>query len=255
MSRLLGLQKGIIYGPVNSRRLGRSLGINLSPTARKVCSFNCIYCHYGWTKALRSDLSEYASELPSPAEVGRALTDALMRLSPPPQYITFSGNGEPTLHPDFPEIVDTVLRVREASCAPAKVAVLSNSTGALEPAVRRALGKLDVRIMKLDAGTQDVLDEINRPAEGILIDDIVEGLRRVEDVTLQSVFVTGQVSNVGEPEITAWVDMVAEVGPTEVQVYSLENAPAMSGLTGVEPAGLERIAQRVRGMGIAARAY
>ena len=113
MSRVLGLQKGIIYGPVGSRRLGRSLGLNLSPTAYKVCSFNCVYCHYGWTKDLTSDLSTYTKDLPTPQAVEEALERTLATLDPPPQYITFSGNGEPTLHPDFEEIVDRVRAVRD----------------------------------------------------------------------------------------------------------------------------------------------
>jgi wyosine [tRNA(Phe)-imidazoG37] synthetase (radical SAM superfamily) len=125
----------------------------------------------------------------------------------------------------------------------------------MQPVVRQALSRLDVRIMKLDAGTQEVLDRINRPAEGILIEDIVEGLRLMDDVTLQSVFVTGQVGNIGEDEITAWVDRVSKIGPKEVQVYSLENAPAMSDLNGVDPARLEEIAERIRRLGIEAKAY
>lgn len=255
MSRLLGLKKGIIYGPVGSRRLGRSLGINLSPTARKVCSFNCVYCHYGWTKALEADLSDYTDELPLPAEIGQQLTRALSRLSPPPQYITFSGNGEPSLHPDFPEIVDIVLGVRQATGTAAKVAILSNSTAAAREPVRRALAKLDVRIIKLDAGTQEVLKRINRPAEGVSLDGIVEGLRLVDDITLQSVFVDGEVSNIGDDDISAWIERVAEITPREAQIYSLENAPAMSTLVAVDPAKLEEIAERVRRLGIDARAY
>ena len=153
MSRVLELQKGIIYGPVSSRRLGRSLGINLSPTARKVCSFNCVYCHYGWTKVLTSDLSAYIDDLPAPKAVEKALEETLRTLDPPPQYITFSGNGEPTLHPDFEEIVDRVRVVRDRTGTQADIAILSNSTGLANQSVLRGLASLDVRIMKLDAGT------------------------------------------------------------------------------------------------------
>jgi wyosine [tRNA(Phe)-imidazoG37] synthetase (radical SAM superfamily) len=255
MARLLGLQDGIIYGPVNSRRLGRSLGINISPTRRKICSFNCVYCHYGWTKVLTTNLSDHVDEIPAPEEVERELAGALERLSPPPQYITFSGNGESTLHPDFPEIVDVVLRVKKASGTAAEVAILSNSTAVTEASVREALGRLDVRIMKLDAGSQEVMKRINRPAEEISIEAVTEGLKLIGDVTLQSVFVDGEVSNIGDEEIAAWLDRVAHVEPNEVQVYSLENAPAMSSLIGVEPAKLEAIAEGVRRLGIRARAY
>jgi wyosine [tRNA(Phe)-imidazoG37] synthetase (radical SAM superfamily) len=246
MAEILGLQKGIIYGPVGSRRLGRSLGINLSPTRHKVCSFNCVYCHYGWTKYLTSDVTDYAADLPAKEEVVEALGKALERLSPPPEYITFSGNGEPTLHPDFDWIVDAVIGVRQRSGTQARLAVLSNSTAAADPAVRAALAKLDVRIMKLDAGSQAVLDLINRPAPGVSIEAIVDGLRRMEDITLQSVFVDGEVSNTGDADVEAWLDRVEEVRPTSIQVYSLENAPALSTLVGVPPDRLRQIAERVR---------
>lgn len=246
MSRVLGLQKGIIYGPVNSRRLGRSLGLNLSPTAYKVCSFNCVYCHYGWTKDLTSDLSAYVKDLPTPQAVEEALERTLRTLDPPPQYITFSGNGEPTLHPDFEEIVERVVAVRDRLGVEAKVAALSNSTGLADEGVLRGLAKLDVRIMKLDAGTDVVLERINRPAVDIRVSDIVEGLKKLSAVTMQSMFAEGAVSNTGDGDVDAWVDRVEEVAPQVMQIYSLENAPAMSSLTGVPANKLAKIARKVK---------
>jgi wyosine [tRNA(Phe)-imidazoG37] synthetase (radical SAM superfamily) len=246
MSRILGLQKGIIYGPVNSRRLGRSLGVNLSPTAYKVCSFNCVYCHYGWTKDLTSDLSGYLNDLPTPVAVEEALGRALADLDPPPEYITFSGNGEPTLHPDFEEIVDRVIAMRDRAGSRARVAILSNSTGLSDEGVLRGLARLDVRIMKLDAGTDEVLERINRPAVDITVEAIVEGLKSLNDVTLQSVFVEGGVTNTGEADVEAWLDQVESIAPRAMQIYSLENAPAMSTLTGVSPERLAEIARKVR---------
>jgi wyosine [tRNA(Phe)-imidazoG37] synthetase (radical SAM superfamily) len=246
MSRVLGLQQGIIYGPVSSRRLGRSLGVNLSPTAYKVCSFNCVYCHYGWTKDLTSDLSAYITDLPSPQAVEDALVRALMALDPPPEYITFSGNGEPTLHPGFEEIVERVVAVRDTQAAEARVAALSNSTGLADDAVLRGLARLDVRIMKLDAGTDEVLKRINRPAVDITVRAIVEGLRNLDDVTFQSVFVEGGVTNTGDKDVEAWLDRVEEVAPRAMQIYSLENAPAMSTLKGVRREKLAGIAHRVK---------
>jgi wyosine [tRNA(Phe)-imidazoG37] synthetase (radical SAM superfamily) len=246
MSRVLSLQKGIIYGPVSSRRLGRSLGINLSPTAYKVCSFNCVYCHYGWTRVLTSDLTAYAKHLPGPRAVEQELRAALLRLEPPPEYITFSGNGEPTLHPAFEEIVGRVAAARDEGAPGARVAVLSNSTGLGNEAVLRGLTAVDVRIMKLDAGTDEVMRRINRPAVDITIDAIVEGLKRLADVTTQTVFVEGGVANTADEDIEAWLDRVEEVGPRAMQVYSLENAPAMSTLRGIPREKLAAIAGRVR---------
>jgi len=245
VSRVLDLQKGIIYGPVSSRRLGRSLGLNLSPTTYKVCSFNCVYCHYGWTKDLTSDLSAYVRDLPTPKAVEEALEHSLESLDIPPQYITFSGNGEPTLHPDFEEIVDRVVSVRNRAGLEAKVAALSNSTGLADPGVLRGLAKLDVPIMKLDAGTDDVLQRINRPAPDITVDAIVDGLKKLQNFTMQSVFVEGTVSNTSDEDVAAWVDRVEEATPDSIQVYSLENVPAMSTLRGVSSGRLQDIARRV----------
>ena len=256
MSRTLGLQKGVIYGPVDSRRLGRSLGINLSPVSYKICSFNCVYCHYGWTKYLKPDLSGYTDDLPSVQEVEQELEKTLRSLSTSPEYITFSGNGEPTLHPDFGQVVDAVLEVKKRTGSGARVAILSNSTALADEAVLRALGKLDVRIMKLDAGTDEVLKRINRPARGITVDKIVGGLKRLGDVTLQSVFVDGEVCNTSDEDVKAWLDGVEEVRPISMQIYSLENAPAMSTLVGVPIERLNQIARRVNErIGLDAQTY
>jgi wyosine [tRNA(Phe)-imidazoG37] synthetase (radical SAM superfamily) len=246
MAKILGLQKGIIYGPVDSRRLGRSLGINLSPTDYKACSFNCVYCHYGWTKHLETDLSRYAADLPTVDAVEEALEKALREVSPPPAYITFSGNGEPTLHPEFAEIVDRVIAVKQRSGSDAKLAILSNSTAVGDARVRDALAKLDVRIMKLDAGTEEGFDRINRPAPGVSLDGVVKGLKLLGDITLQSVFVDGEVTNAREEDVEAWLKAVREIAPAAMQVYSLENAPAMSTLVGVPLERLREIRERVR---------
>ena len=254
MLESIPLQPGIIYGPVNSRRLGRSLGLNIMPTAYKVCSFNCIYCHYSWTKYLKPDVAAYVKDLPTAEEVAQAL-EATLRTMEAPQYITFSGNGEATLHPDFPAIVDRVLAVRDRTGSPARVAIISNSTGLGAPEVRQALQKLDVRIMKLDAGTAEVLSRINRPAAGVTLEGILEGLGQLSDVTLQSAFVAGEVTNAEDRDVETWLAQVARVKPAFVQVYSLENAPAMSTLRGVPRPRLEEIVAKVGRLGIKARAY
>ncbi len=253
--RNLELQKGIIYGPVNSRRLGRSLGINLSPTDRKVCSFNCIYCHYGWTRELETNLEGRREDLPIPSAVERELRNVLENLDPPPDYITFSGNGEPSLHPDFPEIVDRVAAVRKEMGIEAKLAILSNSTGLDSEEVRKALARLDVRIMKLDAGNAETFRRINRPARQIDFNHIVENLSLLDGITLQSVFVAGAVTNADPPDVESWLEKVALVKPISLQVYSLENPPAMTGLCEVSPQVLRAIAEKVRRLGIDAHVF
>jgi wyosine [tRNA(Phe)-imidazoG37] synthetase (radical SAM superfamily) len=246
MTRRLTLQKNVIYGPVDSRRLGRSLGINLSPLDYKICSFNCVYCHYSWNKYLKRDLEGHKDDLPSIARVAEDLEKKLKEMETPPDYITFSGNGEPTLHPDFERVVDAVSDIRNRRSPGSRLAILSNSTALDDESVLRGLGRLDVRIMKLDAGNDKVLRRINRPAEGITVDGIVRGLKRLNNVTLQSVFVDGEVSNTGDEDVESWLDRVEEVRPVSMQVYSLENAPAMSTLVGVPMERLEEIARRVR---------
>ena len=248
------LQPGVIYGPVDSRRLGRSLGLNIMPTRYKVCSFNCIYCHYGWTKYLKPDVSAYAADLPRAEEVAAELETTLKTIAPP-RYITFSGNGEATLHPDFPAIVDAVIEARDRVGSEAKTAILSNSTGLGNAEVRRALARLDARYMKLDAGTTEVLRRINRPAAGVDLAGIVDGLRRLKDITLQSAFVAGEITNATDQDIATWLERVKEIRPGEVQVYSLENAPAMRTLEGVPLPRLEEIVRRLERAGIKACAY
>lgn len=256
MVRTLGLQKGIIYGPVNSRRLGRSLGLNIMPTASKLCPFNCIYCHYGWTTYVEPDASGHLEDLPSALDVEEALERALAGIEPPPAYITFSGNGESTVHPDFEAIVERVMDVRDRSGLDARVAILSNSCKADDENVRRALAKLDVRIMKIDAGTQEVFEKVNNPAPGIRLDAIVDGLKRLDDVTLQSMFVQGEIANTTDADIDAWFEKVAEIKPVFVQVYSIENAPAMSTLEQVPREKLDAIVDRLKtSLGIDAAAY
>ena len=215
---LLQLQKHIVYGPVHSRRLGRSLGINLLPCEVKVCTFNCLYCQYGWT-----DFSclESAS-FPNPETVLENVAHALRSLTEPPAYITFSGNGEPTLHPDFPSIVDGIIAIRDEYAARAKTAILSNASTGHRPPVQRALAKLDVRIMKLDAGDPATLHSYNQPAPGVAYDAILQGLERLADVTVQSLFTAGPAGNDTPENLRAWIEHLKRIGPRRVQIYSLD---------------------------------
>lgn len=254
MFNTVTLQESIVYGPVIGRRLNRSLGLNVMPINYKVCSFNCVYCHYSWTKCLKTEVSEFVDDLPTVEQIQSELEKTL-RIIEPPDHITFSGNGEPTLHPDFPAIVDQVLAVRDRLKSPAKVAIFSNSTGLGNHRVREALQKLDLRLMKLDAGSPEILRKINRPAPGISFDGIVEDLRQLEEITLQSAFVDGKITNSTEEAIEVWLACVKQIRPAFVQVYSLQHAPAMRTLVGVPLSKLEEIARRVERLGIKAAAY
>ncbi len=225
---LLELQSGIIYGPVRSRRLGRSLGVNVLPGQRKVCSFDCLYCQYG--RFVPKNVEEARKcEFTGVKEILDALEQALKQLPVPPAYITFSGNGEATLHPYFRELVAGVRQLKDSLSPEAKTAILSNSTMVNEPGIREALAMLDVRIMKLDAGTEQMFAHYNRPGKGITMEQTAAGLGALEDVTIQSLFTKGPDGNFFPHHLSAWVKQIKKIAPIFVQVYSLDrNSPTRS---------------------------
>jgi len=245
--RTLKLQEGIIYGPVKSRRLGSSLGINLMPTNFKLCTFNCLYCHYGWTKAHTDDVSSHVNDLPLVEQVKETLNHWLEKNHQHIDYITFSGNGEPCLHPDFDKMVETALQVKEQYIPQAKLAILSNSTCLDRDEVLFGLKKLDVRIMKLDCGTDETFLKLNRPCKGIQFENVVENLRKLDDLVIQSIFVEGRANNTEEGEVDRWIEKLSYIKPKEVQIYSIDRPSADSGLTLVTKDKLNRIAKKAEG--------
>lgn len=240
---VLPLKQGIIYGPVDSRRLGRSLGINLSPIRRKLCSFNCVYCHYGWTERLTMDASAFRKDFPLTGDVVSAVRNAL-ESDEPLDYITFSGDGEPTLHPDFEAIVLEVRKIRDELRSTTPLALLTNSSMLSDPSVRRAMEHLDLRMCKLDAGTQDVFERINSPAPGITLSGIVAALTSSEKVIIQTIFLGGAVDNTAEDHLRSWIRRIAEIKPLMVQIYSTDRPVAKKGIERVGRDALERIAAR-----------
>lgn len=218
---LLDLQKGIIYGPVNSRRLGESLGINILPSDRKVCSFNCVYCQYGWTKVHTAQINRH-SGLPTFNAVREALKEALRETRIPPAYIAFSGNGEPAIHPDFGQIIEEITSVRDRLAPETKTAVISNSTRVTDISVRRALSKLDVRIMKLDCGLPETFKRYNQPCKGVNLEAITEGLAQLKDITIQTLISSGQEGNLESLNITSWIERLKKINPLSVQLYTLD---------------------------------
>ena len=241
----LPLQQGVIYGPIKSRRLGVSLGINLMPVTYKLCSFNCVYCHYGFTDTHTADISKSASDIPTPEEVERALEDWLKK-DKKINFITFSGNGEPTLHPDFDEITRRVREIRDRYVPEVQVALLSNSTGLVLPQVKRALSNLDKVFMKLDCGTSGMFQKINRPAEPVKYEDLVENLKTLDGIIIQSVFVGGRVTNTDKDEVGEWIDKIRDITPEGVQIYSLDRPSASSDFEKVDRYVLSKIAEQAR---------
>lgn len=257
--RTLPLQPGIVYGPVRSRRLGLSLGINLLPTAYKLCSFNCAYCQYGWTEKPTLDPTGAFKDLPRPDEVAVALEQFLrnaLRRRIRIDCITFSGNGEPTLHPHFGEIVDRAGALRDQYLPNAKLCILSNSSMVGHKKVRAALEKLDLRIMKLDAGSEELIQELNGPALPFYLGEIVAGLQQLTDVSIQSLFVQGRVTNADPESVEVWLDKLTAIQPKLVQVYTLDRQPADERLWKVNIATLQWVVSQVRWRaGVAAELY
>lgn len=250
---ILELKKGLTYGPVRSRRLGASLGINLFPGDRKRCPFDCVYCQYGWTRDVAVRLSPGTAGLPTPAEVERAVARALESLPALPAYLTFSGNGEPTLHPDFPEMVDRMAAIRTRFGGGMRTALLSNSAGAEDPDVRAALARLDVLIMKLDCGTEDVFRRYNRPARAITLEAITEGLRMVAErapVTVQALVAAGSAGNLDEAEAQAWIERLVAIGPAAVQLYTLARDWPSNDLSPAPESSLRTLADLARARGV-----
>jgi wyosine [tRNA(Phe)-imidazoG37] synthetase (radical SAM superfamily) len=242
----LKLKEGIICGPINSRRLGSSLGINLLPTEYKLCSFNCLYCHYGWTKIHTVDVTAHLSDFPSVQQVKEALESWFETNRNPVDYVTFSGNGEPCLHPDFDRMVDVARQVKEKYAPVAKLAILSNSTCLNSPRVLSGLKKLDVRIMKLDCGTEAIFRKLNRPHSNVHFDRVVENLKKVEDIIIQSLFAEGGTDNTTESEVDEWIVKLKYIKPQEVQIYSIDRPTADSGLTLVSKDKLNKIAKKAQ---------
>jgi wyosine [tRNA(Phe)-imidazoG37] synthetase (radical SAM superfamily) len=224
------LREDTVFGPIKSRRLGNSLGINLLPREGKICNFDCIYCECGWNRDGRGD-----TKLPSAAQVRSALEDKLTALlleGTPVDSITFSGDGEPTLNPDFPAIIDDTLRLRDAFCPQAKVSVLSNATRVHVPEVFAALRKVDNPILKIDAPTDGLAARINNPAPGYSVRRVVEALKGFKgDFVLQTMFLKGPDFDSSAPEVLLpWMDIVRELRPRQVMVYTIDRPTPAEGL-------------------------
>jgi wyosine [tRNA(Phe)-imidazoG37] synthetase (radical SAM superfamily) len=247
--RKLPLQSKIIYGPVESRRLGNSLGINLLPTNYKLCSFNCIYCQYGWTKKATLAPTVELEDMPQLEEVASELEIALQHLEQSGQSvdtITICGNGEPTLYPRIAEVIETAKRLRDRYLPKARLAILSNSSTVGNKIVRDALALLDLRMMKFDAGTEELFRQLNHPRGPIYMGEIVAGLKELENIFLQSLFVQGRVTNADPDSVGIWIEKVRDIRPLGVQVYTLDREPADKRIEKVSLATLQWIANQVR---------
>ena len=244
----------MVYGPVQSRRLGSSLGINPLPVSYKLCSSNCVYCQYGWT--LPSHPTDAIKRAPELLNLIDEAFQEHVKLGTPVDCITLAGNGEPTLHPDLEELVVGIKALRDRYFPAAKVGILSDATQVHRPQVLRALQQLDVRYMKVDAGDEAMWRTINLPLGDADWTRMIEGLKRLPEIILQSMFIHGSCDNTEDGHIERWIELVAALRPLSVQVYTIDRAPADAGVVKVPRERLEAIAARLTAQtGIPADVY
>ena len=244
----------IVYGPVRSRRLGVSLGINLSPSDGKRCTFDCIYCECGLNAERRTNTSA-----PSRADVKAALHAKLLLMKEEgitPDVITFSGNGEPTMHPDFAGVIDDTLKIRNSLCPASKVAVLSNSTMLHKNDVVEALIKVDDNLMKLDAARDQLIKLIDQPViNDFTAEKLIEQLCLFNGkLTIQSIFLKGehegiQVDNTCEDDVNLWIEALQKIKPEKVMIYTISRETPVKTLQKIPVELLEQIAGKVRKAG------
>lgn len=241
----------IVYGPIHSRRLGVSLGMNLMPTTAKLCTFDCVYCECGWNQPISHPV------LPTRKQVSEALTSQLSTLNTPLDVITFSGNGEPTLHPEFLGIIEDTCALRDQYCPNAKISVLSNSTQLGRPEVIEALRLCDNRILKLDSAIDATMQLIDQPVNpNLTVEQIAQWLSLFEgDFTLQTCFLRGEyhgqiIDNTTPAELSAWYAMVKRLHPKQVMIYVIDRATPLQTLSKVPASEMEAIAEPLRQQGI-----
>ena len=244
----------IVYGPVQSRRLGVSLGINLSPLDGKRCSFNCIYCQCGLNEQRNT-----CRPAPSREDVKAALQQKLTEMKAEgrsPDRITFSGNGEPTMHPEFAGVIDDVIEIRNSVCQEAKIAVLSNSTMLFKEDVFQALCKADEILMKFDAATDELIEQMNQPVmHDFTAEKLIEQLCRFNGkLIIQTIFIQGEyngvkIDNTGEKEVDLWIEALKKIRPTKVFIYPVHRETPVKTIQIVPEDTLQKIAEKVKKAG------
>ena len=238
-----------IFGPVHSRRLGISLGINLLPADGKVCSFDCIYCECGFNEDHRPSLP-----LPTREEVAQKLEAKLQQMVADgqlPDVLTFAGNGEPTCHPHFAEIIADTIRLRNQYCPKAKVSVLSNSTMIHRPQVHDALMQVDNNILKLDTVDPAYINKVDHPNGTYDVDLIIDRLKAFQGhVIIQTMFMRGEcqgesVDNTGDAYVNPWLEAVKAIAPQQVMIYTIDRETPTQGLLKATHEQLDQIRDRV----------
>lgn len=248
-----------IFGPVTSRRLGRSLGVNLLPADGKVCSFDCVYCECGLNVERRP-----REDMPTRPRIASALRERLLCMKTAGEQldaITFSGNGEPTSHPDFEGIVDDVIALRGEFFPAAKVCLLTNSTHLGKDSVFRAVQKIDKACLKLDTVNPDYIRLVDRPQTRYDLAKLIERMKQLSGrCVIQTMFMKGtvdgvSVDNTGDEYVLPWLETVREIAPSAVDIYTISRETPLKTLQKASTEELDRIVQLVRAAGIDAHAF
>jgi wyosine [tRNA(Phe)-imidazoG37] synthetase (radical SAM superfamily) len=244
-----------IFGPIHSRRLGVSLGINLLPPDGKLCSFDCIYCECGYNADFKAK-----QPLPTREEVKNALESRLKDMQengPKPDVFTFAGNGEPTLHPHFPEIINDTIELRDKYFPDAKVSVLSNSTLIFKENVRNALMLVDNNILKLDTIDMDYIKEVDRPMGKYEVNRIIDNMKKFDGhIIIQTMFMKGlspngvNVDNTSDQYVLPWLEVVKNINPKQVMIYTIDRETPDQRLLKATPEELDRIASLIKKEGL-----
>lgn len=244
----------IVFGPIKSRRLGISLGINLLPSSGKICTFDCIYCECGYNADGRTQ-----EGFPSREKVSESLEIKLKELKNnhiTPDVITFSGNGEPTLHPEFEGIIDDTIELRNKYFPQADISVLSNSTMIDKESIFRTLNKVDNNILKLDSVIEDKAKQIDQPLQpSFSVAKLIENLKRFQgNLIIQTIFLKGihngnDIDNTNEEEVNAWIEVLKEINPKQVMIYTIDRATPEKNLQKVSLEELNIIAEKLKKAG------
>lgn len=250
----------VLIGPIYSRRFGNSLGINLLPPLAKFCNFDCVYCECGWNnkELLKSQ------ELPSAQWVCERLEDKLIELAKQKKQvdsITFAGNGEPTIHPQFDVVIDKVISLRKEYFPNAKVVVLTNAAVVHKEKVFQALLKIDSPVLKLDAGSEDMFQKIDKPAGNLTLEKLTQRLKKFQgNCIIQTLFLRGHYQgqifdNTSDKEVSQWISRLQEIQPRLVMLYSIDRSAPIHTLEKIPKKELDAIAQKVRQAGLKAQTY
>ncbi|MFI3259852.1 MAG: radical SAM protein [Rikenellaceae bacterium] len=246
----------VIFGPIHSRRLGLSLGVNLPPQHAKICNFDCIYCECG-SNSERVGLSS-ERRFATRGRVSELLEAKLREMTTEgalPDVITFAGNGEPTMHPDFEAIIDDTIKLRDSLSPNSKISVLSNATRLSVPSVQRALLRVDNNILKLDSALQTTAEAMNRPNSVYSVESVIDGMRQFEGrCIVQTMLLRGEVegqkiNNTAEEEVEAYIEAIKKIAPSSVMLYSIDRDTPCGGLQRVSKEDMESIAERLRSEG------